>query len=161
MLAIIKVLSSYCYTAWGNREHPGNLQNKSVSSPFNWVSRYVTWVLGCHKRWKNLSFVKFEIVFAFETIFVPFLFLLDALAYKHWMTWSSMINLRIDSRTCQKLRILLSARQRSNNYLQLSKENVLGNMMLSHHDLFESSSWYGFTKFSNQFFRSSLHVLEI
>ena len=24
----------------GNREHPGNFQNKSVSSPFNWVSRY-------------------------------------------------------------------------------------------------------------------------
>ena len=38
----------------------------------------------------------------------------------------------IDSRTCQKYRILLSARQRSNNYLELSKENLLGNMMLSH-----------------------------
>ena len=24
-----------------NREHPGNFQNKSVSSAFNWVSRYI------------------------------------------------------------------------------------------------------------------------
>ena len=25
----------------GNRKHPGNFQNKSVSSPFNWLSRYI------------------------------------------------------------------------------------------------------------------------
>ena len=25
----------------GNSEHPGNFQNKSVSSPFNWVFRYI------------------------------------------------------------------------------------------------------------------------
>ena len=25
----------------GNREHPGNFQNKSVNSPFNWFSRYI------------------------------------------------------------------------------------------------------------------------
>ena len=25
----------------GNREHPGNFQNKSLSSAFNWVSRYI------------------------------------------------------------------------------------------------------------------------
>ena len=25
----------------GNREHPGNFQNKSVSFPFNWASRYI------------------------------------------------------------------------------------------------------------------------
>ena len=37
-----------------------------------------------------------------------------------------MINLWIDFRTCQKQRILLSARESSNNYLELSKENVLG-----------------------------------
>ena len=24
-----------------NKEHPGNLQNKSVSSAFNWMSRYI------------------------------------------------------------------------------------------------------------------------
>ena len=24
-----------------NREHPSNLQNKSVSSAFNWISRYI------------------------------------------------------------------------------------------------------------------------
>ena len=66
-----------------NREHPGNFQNKSVSSAFNWVSRYILFLaklkgqreaflegfkkeghivrlppraLGCHKRWKSLSF---------------------------------------------------------------------------------------------------------
>ena len=31
-----------------------------------------------------------------------------------------------------KVKILLPARQRSNNYLELSKENVLGNVMVSH-----------------------------
>ena len=25
----------------GNREHPGNIENKSVTSPFNWTSRYI------------------------------------------------------------------------------------------------------------------------
>ena len=75
-------------------------------------------------------FVKFEIM-------LPLLCcLLDPLTNKHCRAWSSMINLWIDSRTCQKYRILLSARQRSDNYLELSKENVLGNMMLSHWSCF-------------------------
>ena len=70
-------------TTRGNREHLGNLQNKSISSPFLWVSRYYAlldqiegerksffegckkWghilrlpprALGCHKRWKSPSF---------------------------------------------------------------------------------------------------------
>ena len=55
----------------------------------------------------------------------------DSFINKHCRAWSSMISLWIDFRTCQKYRILLSARQRSNNYLELSRENVLGNMMLS------------------------------
>ena len=65
------------------REYPGNFQNKSVNSPINWISRYILflaklkWIgrpflegckkgdhivrlcpraLGCHKRWKCLSF---------------------------------------------------------------------------------------------------------
>ena len=46
---------------------------------------------------------------------------------KHCRTWSSVLNLWIDSRTYQKKRILLSARQASSNYLEpFSKENVLG-----------------------------------
>ena len=70
-------------TRW-DREHVGNFQNKSVSSPFNWVQVYAllgkielerkvffrVWkngghifrlpprALGCHKRWKSLSFCK-------------------------------------------------------------------------------------------------------
>ena len=28
-----------------NREHPGNFQNKSVSSPFNWLSRYILFLV--------------------------------------------------------------------------------------------------------------------
>ena len=80
---------------------------------------------------KVSSFAKFEII-------LPFLcFLLDPLTNKHCRTWSSMINLWRDSRTCQKWRILLSARPRFNyNYLELSKENVLRNMMLSHWSCF-------------------------
>ena len=75
---------------------------------------------------KVYPFVKFEII-------LPLLCcLLDSLTNKHCRAWSSMINLWIDPRTCQKCRILLSARQRSNNYLKLSKEIVLRNMVLSH-----------------------------
>ena len=45
---------------------------------------------------KVSPFVKFEII-------LPLLcFLLDPLTNKHCRTWSSMINLWIDSRTCQK-----------------------------------------------------------
>ena len=84
---------------------------------------------------KVSPYVKFEII-------LPLLcFLLDPLTNKLCSTWSSMINLWINPRTCQKIRILQSARQRSKNYLELSKENVLGNMMLSHWPcLLESSS---------------------
>ena len=63
-----------------NGEHSGNVQEKPASSPFNWVSRYPGQAkeekkaffggckkgihivrlppraLGCHKRWKSLSF---------------------------------------------------------------------------------------------------------
>ena len=129
------------------REHSGNFQNKSVSSAFIWVSRYILFLAklkgrrrpfleGARRRitlWnylqghlvvirnKNVSpFVKFEII-------QPLLcFLLDPLTNKHCRTLSSKINLWIDSRTYKKWRILLSARQRSNNYLEPSKENVLG-----------------------------------
>ena len=45
---------------------------------------------------KVSPFVKFEII-------LPLLcFLLDPLTNKHCRTWSSVINLWIDSRTCQK-----------------------------------------------------------
>ena len=76
---------------------------------------------------KNVCpFVKLELI-------LPLLCcLLDPVTNKHCRAWSSTINLWIDSRTCQKYRTLLSAKQRSSNYLELSKENVLGNMMLSH-----------------------------
>ena len=53
-------------------------------------------VLACQKRWKVSSFVKFEII-------LPLLsFLLDHLTNKHRRTWISLINLWIDSKTCQK-----------------------------------------------------------
>ena len=96
-----------------NREHPGNFQNKSVSSAFNWVSRYILFLAKLKGRgrpfleglrkgatlWdypqkhlvvirdeKVSPFVKFEII-------LPLLcFLLDPLTNKHCGTWSSMIN---------------------------------------------------------------------
>ena len=83
-------------------------------------------VLDWYKRWKSLSFCKI-----WNNL--PLLcFLLDPLTNRHCRAWSSMINLWRDSRTCQKWRILLLARPRFNyNYLEISKENVLRNMMLS------------------------------
>ena len=35
-----KCLSSYSYSACGNREHRGNIRG-NIRSPFNWVSRYI------------------------------------------------------------------------------------------------------------------------
>ena len=106
-----------------NTEHPGNFQNKSVSSAFNWVSRYILFLAKLKGRgrpfleglrkgatlWDYLQkhlvvirdekvspFVKFEII-------LPLLcFLLDLLTNKHCRTRSSMINLWLDSRAYQK-----------------------------------------------------------
>ena len=124
-----------------------------MSSLFSWLSRYILFLVklkrsgrpflegarrGGHivrlpqehlvviKDAKVCPFVKFEKI-------LPLLcYLLDHLINKCCMAWSSIINLWIDYMTCQKYRILLSARQRSNNYLELSKEKVMENMMLSH-----------------------------
>ena len=131
-----------------NREYPGNFQNKSVNSPFNSASRYILFLPklqeeerpfleGCKKghyisrlsqrALKVSPFVKFEIILPLRCI------LLYPLTNKHYKTWSSMINLMIDSRTRQKKKMLLSPRPKfNNNYLELSKENVLRNMKLSH-----------------------------
>ena len=68
---------------------------------------------------KVSPFVIFEII-------LPLLsFLLGPLTNKCFGTWRSMINLWIDSRKCEKWRILLWASQRSSNYLEPSKENAL------------------------------------
>ena len=100
----------------------GNFQNKSVSSPFSWVHRYIlffpTWrgeeglFWGvkeghphCEITPKSLVVIRDENVSFFvkiEIILLFLCFLLDQLTNKHCRTWSSMINLRIDSRTCQK-----------------------------------------------------------
>ena len=129
------------------REDPNNFQNKMVGSDLNWVSRYVLFLAKQKKRgrfflkgasrgvtlWDYLQeqlvvirdekvspIVKLEII-------LPLLyFLSNPLTNKHYRTWISMINLWIDSRTHQKQRILLSARQRSSDYWEPSKENVLG-----------------------------------
>ena len=124
MLTIIKVFTSYSYSAFGNREHfAGHFQKKSVSCRFSLVSRYILFLAklkgrgrpfleGARRRttlWDYLQghlavtrdekvspFVKFEII-------LPLLcFLLHSLTNKHCRAWSSMINLWIDSRTCQK-----------------------------------------------------------
>ena len=73
----------------------------------------------------------------FKIIISLLCFLLEPLTNKHCRTWSFLINLWIDSRTCQKWIILLLTRPRFNyNYLELSKEHVLRNMMLSHWSCF-------------------------
>ena len=100
---------------------------------------------------KSLLFVKFEIM-------LPVLcFLLDPLTNKHCMIWSST-NLWIDSRRYLKQRFRLSARQRSSNYLEPSKENVLGEydgvtltmLYLKSYDMVSQNS-----------FKHSHHALEI
>ena len=153
--------SSYSYSACGNKENHGNLMNKSVSSPFSWVSIYFLFLAKLNRKGKifdgarreaalwdysqeHLVVIKYEKVcpfVKFEIILPLICCLLDPLTNKHCSAWSSMINLWIDSRTCQKYITLLSAKQKSNNYLELSKENVLGeccHMILSHWPCF---SW--------------------
>ena len=93
-----------------------------------------TFLEGCKKGvhitmslgWYNQE-MKFEII-------LPLLcFLLDPLTNRHCRAWSSMINLWKDSIVFHRF---LSARPTCNyNYLELSKENVLRNM-LSHWSCF-------------------------
>ena len=154
MGAIWTIIKVFFYSACGNKEHPGNLQNKPVSSPFNWVSRYILFLAKLKRRGRSFlegarrtraalwvypqeqlvvirdekvcAFVKFEII-------VPLLFyLLDPLTNKHCRTWSSMINLWIDSGPVKSTESCCQQGKGLRNYLELSKENVLGNIMLSH-----------------------------
>ena len=93
---------------------------------------------------KVSSFVKSEMI-------LPLLcFLLNPVTNKHCRIWSSMMNLWIGFRTRQKQRILLSAGQIPNNYLEHSKENVLGNMVLSHWPCF---SWKFFMIWFQKIFK--------
>ena len=71
-------------------------------------------VLGCHKRWKSLSFCEM-----WNNPTLP-LFLFDALTDKHWRAWNSTINLWIARKTF------------SNNLEQMQKQMFWGNMTLSH-----------------------------
>ena len=96
-------------TTRGNREHPGNFQDKSVSSPLDQVCRYILFsaklkgrrrpFLGEHcditpkstwlswERWKSLPFCEVWII-------QPVLcFLLDHLTNKHCWIWSSYIEI--------------------------------------------------------------------
>ena len=129
--------------------HPilGNLQKKSVSSPFNWLPRYILFLAKLKRsgrlflegagRWvalweyhqEYLAVIKDERVCPFvkiKTILHPHFYLLDPLTNKHCRAWSSTINLWIDSSTCEKYTILLSARERSNNYVRAFKRKCFG-----------------------------------
>ena len=96
--------------------HPGNFKNKSVSSAFSWVSRYIlvlvklkgarreaTFKIILHQEY--LVVIRDEKVSPFcgIEIILPLLrFLLDPLTNKHCKTWSCIINFWIDSRTYKK-----------------------------------------------------------
>ena len=98
----------------GNEEYPGNFQNKSTSSPFNWVSRYILFLpklkgrgrpfLRGARRETALSdyFQQYFVVIRdekvspfveFEIILPLLCFLLNPLTNKHCRAWSFMINL--------------------------------------------------------------------
>ena len=114
-----------------NREHPGNFQNKSASSPFNWLSRYILFLAKLKVRespfmegarsgaalWNYpkeylvvIKDEKFCPFLKFETILPLLCCLLEPLTNKNCRIWSSVMNLWIDFRTRQKYRILQSAR---------------------------------------------------
>ena len=169
------VIKVFFYSACGNKEHPGNLQNKPISFPFNWVSRYILFLAKLKRRGRSFlegarrtraalwdypqeqlvvigdekvcTFMKFEII-------VPLLCcLLDFLTNKYCRTCSSMINLWIDSRTCQKHRILLSERQSSKKLPRAFKRKCFGEynaVTLTRiylkfvHDMVSRNSWINF-----------------
>ena len=110
-----------------NREYPCNFQNKSVSSAFNWVSRYIFFLGKLKGRGRSFlkgarrvatlwdypqehlvvirdekvsPFVKFEII-------LPLLcFLLDPLTRKRCRTRSSMINFAVRFQDMSKVKNL-------------------------------------------------------
>ena len=118
-----------------NREHRGNLQNKSVGSAFNCLSANLKGArreatlqtpraLGCHKRW----------------IILPVLcFLLDSLTNKYCRTWSSVIDLWIDSRTVKSKECCCQ----QGKGLRAFKRNFFGGIWCCHidHALLEGSLW--------------------
>ena len=109
------------------------------------------WVL--IKDEKVCPFVKFEIILFLLCC------LLGLLTNNHCRaSWGPMIDLRIDSRTCQKYRILLLARQRCNNYLELSKVNLLGNTMLPHWLCFTSDEHWRKPPIFTAFLEISLYL---
>ena len=144
------------FSSWPNWRGEGDLFVGSKKE--SCTVRLPSIALVCHKRWKSLSFCE---IWNNPT---PPLLLIRPLTKKYCRAWSSMINLWIDSRTSQKYRILLSARQRHNSYFQkkFSKENILVNMMMSHR-LFYMWKFFmiWFHKILKLFFRSSHRGLEI
>ena len=119
-----KVFINLFLYVYRNREHPGNFQNKSINSPFNWVSKYIIFLPklkgkerlsleGCkkghHIAWdysnKHFVDIRDKKSPSFYEIWnnpTPPLFLLDFLTNKHCRAWRSIMNLWIDSRTYQK-----------------------------------------------------------
>ena len=109
MLTISKVSPCYSYSACWNRKHPSNFQNKSISSPFKWVSRHVlllskmkgrgrSFFGRCKKGFhivrlpqEHLVIIRNEkSLFArLEIILHVLCFLLDPFAKNHCRTWSS------------------------------------------------------------------------
>ena len=144
-----------------NREHFGSFRNKSGESSFKWVPRYILFLAKLKGKgrifflegtrigaalWdypeEHLVFIRDEKVCRFVklTMIPPFLcFLLERFANNYYRELCSIINLCIDSRICQKNPLV--TRGRPYNHFDLSRENVVPNMMLV--------SLYGSTKFSN------------
>ena len=111
-----------------NRENPGNFQNKSGTSPFNWLPRYILFlpklkgrgsiflwlqegdrimrlpprVLGCHKSWKGVFFCEIWYNPTGPLPLPPPPPLWSLLDLYKCRAWSSMINLSIDFWTYQK-----------------------------------------------------------
>ena len=110
------------YSACGNKEHPGNFQNKlvtllSIGCPgiySSWpkcrvkgrgghIMRLSLRALGYQKRWKVFPFVKFEIILPLPPPPPPpHCFFIRSPTNEHCRTLSSMMNLWIDSKTCQE-----------------------------------------------------------
>ena len=113
----------FFYSACGNREHQGNLQNKLAGSLFNWVSRYILFLAKLNRRGRS---------FLEGARRTGAALLLDPLTNKHCRAWIFMINWTIDSGPAKSTESCCQLGKGLKNYLELSKENVLGNVMLSH-----------------------------
>ena len=123
----------------GNREYPDSFQNKSVSSSFKWVPNYILFLVKLKGEGRPFWSGQAQIY--------PQNYLLHVGGNVNY--YKSVHH------------PILTLPVEIGNTLAIFKQIDKLYFQLCDHAFHESSAWYCFTKFLNQFFRNSHHLLEI